>query len=360
MYNFINDTTQLNQLCLSSSSALKHYTYAHTINSVCIYNNLIISAQNNQIYISDINTFELIDKLDGHLNIIYSVCIKNNNIISCSADKTIRIWNINTYECVKILRGHTSSIYCICPSANQDNLVISGSLDKTVRIWDITTGECHKILTGHYGSIVSICVSNNLVISASHDSTIRIWDIKNGKCLTILHGHISNVLNICIHNNLIISCSSDMNICIWNINDVLHQTCTNSNLHLYSNLRTNAKTNAKTLYGHTGTINSVASINENLILSCSNDRTMRIWDVETYECIRIFKCYDTIYDDYCITSVCINNNLIISESIEGSIRITNIIIYPHEYNIFNTIIINYGIYPSLCSEIWSYFAEINN
>ena len=74
----------------------------------------------------------------------------------------------------------------------------------------------------------------------------------------------------------------------------------------------------KTLNGHTNTACSVFAIN-NLIISGSDDKSIKIWDINSHKCINTLNGHtSTVYSVFAI------NNLIISGSSDKSIKI-------HEY-----------------------------
>ena len=51
----------------------------------------------------------------------------------------------------------------------------------------------------------------------------------------------------------------------------------------------------KTFVGHTNLVCSVKFLNENQIVTCSDDKTIKIWDIATGECIKTFLGYsDTV------------------------------------------------------------------
>ena len=52
--------------------------------------------------------------------------------------------------------------------------------------------------------------------SSSFDKTVKIWDIKNRDCVQILHGHLDKVICVLFHSDgYLITCSNDKTIKIW-------------------------------------------------------------------------------------------------------------------------------------------------
>ena len=157
--------------------------------------------------------------LKGHVDCILSlIMLKNNYLCSGSADLTIRIWDWEDCSCISILKGHEKWVKCLLELENQ--IIVSGSDDKTIKLWKNNINI--ETLEGHTNSIRSICqINEKLFASGSFDCTIKIWEINSWKCVQTLYGHESNI--ICLislnehssNNYIIASCSNDKTIKIW-------------------------------------------------------------------------------------------------------------------------------------------------
>ena len=69
---------------------------------------------------------------------VTSVAISPNGqfVAAGSLDTVVRIWDVRTAQLVERLRGHSDSIYSVTFTRDGRGLV-SGSLDKTLRYWDV-------------------------------------------------------------------------------------------------------------------------------------------------------------------------------------------------------------------------------
>ena len=141
----------------------------------------------------------------------------------------------------------------------------------------------------------------------------------------VLEGHIDYVNSVFAKDNLIISGSGDKTIKIWDINS---GSC------------------LKTLEGHTDWINSVF-VKDNLAISCSW-YTIRIWDMYSGLCLKILKCHNSI------ESVFMKDNLIISGSWDKTISVTPVSLFPGELPVFQSVIDSYNLAPHLEREILDY------
>jgi len=134
----------------------------------------------------------------------------------------IEIHNAITGTCISILSGHTHWLDSVAFSSDGRYLV-SGSCDKTVKLWDIQTGGDIKTFHGHTGRIDSVSISWDCttIASGSRDKTIRLWDTQTGECHHIIDEHKDRI-NIVIfsptNSQLLISASEDNTIRWWDVN----------------------------------------------------------------------------------------------------------------------------------------------
>lgn len=100
-------------------------------------------------------------------------------------------------------------------------LFASGGDDGVVRLWNCVTRECEVQMRGHEDSVRQVCFHPNLpwLMSTSDDMTIRIWDIESNDCIAIIEGHEHYVMDAIFNNTTpkeefvkITSCSMDCTV----------------------------------------------------------------------------------------------------------------------------------------------------
>lgn len=123
--------------------------------------------------------------------------------------------------------------------------------------------------------IYTICgVRNECLAFAGWDKLINIWQIGKGKCkkLHVLYGHEDRIWKVIkLENGRLCSCSDDKTIRIWD--DKNKYKC------------------IQILVGHLGFVKSIIEVNKYIISigSFYSDPSLRVWDKSTYECVKTIK-----------------------------------------------------------------------
>jgi WD40 repeat protein len=259
--------------------------------------------------------------LKGHRDIVQSLKIlKNGLLISGSADSTVRIWEMDG-TCIKKIynsegwinkieelsdgrvacgsNNHTINIWEIenythikLPNLKNENIygcaviqlkngeIAFSTWKQIIKFWNIEKDICSKTIdtnqhTAWISSLIELEKSNYLA-SSSWDTTIKIWDISQEKykCIRTLIGHTDCVNTIVqVNDKTLASAADDKMIIIWDIN------CDNAEA---------------VFYGHDDKVYALIVANEKII-SGSRDKTVKIWDLESKDCLLTIPCEDKIY-----------------------------------------------------------------
>ena len=223
--------------------------------------------------------------LKGHTGQVFSlVDLKDKkSFASASADKKIRIWNY-IGDSSKELIGHSDSVYSIAISNTNPNRLASSSYDSTVRIWyvsavsDISALQPIQTLTGHTDSVRCLAfLPDGSLASGSNDETIMIWNINTGELINKLVGHEYLVISLTVIQNSFLVSGSYKEIRIWNVS---------------------SGETVQKLNGHTSYVWSLIELSGNRLASGSIDGSIKIWDLNTFQTIKILKISGTMSSPY--------------------------------------------------------------
>lgn len=195
----------------------------------------------------------------AHTDKIYRIkLLLNGYVATASADNKVQIWDpSNNWNSIITYGGHTSDVRAL---ENIDmEKVASGSNDKTIKIWYISSGVADKII-----NVVDKVFSMQLLKNGSQmacsltNEDIRIYDINTGSLLAILSGHSGDIQDLAlISNDLLASASADNHIRIWNLTDN------------YTNY---------ILGNHNSDVNGLKMIAVDILASSSSDSTIKLWN----------------------------------------------------------------------------------
>jgi len=273
--------------------------------------------------------------LQGHEDIIICISVDWSGcwLATGAKDNTARLWRIDhaskAYQHYATFTGHAESIGAISlnstpppintarnlhPLDHPPQFLLTGSQDRTIKHWTVALPSKQSITSSsqaralytrkaHDKDINSLALSPNanLFASASQDRTVKIWSTEEGEVQGILRGHRRGVWSVAFapkdtpsissesgsassSRGLVLTGSGDKTIKIWSLND-------------YSCVRT--------LEGHTNSVLKViwlpipppTTTNNNdesqltsqskrppQLASAGGDGLLKIWDASTGDC----------------------------------------------------------------------------
>jgi U3 small nucleolar RNA-associated protein 13 len=260
--------------------------------------------------------------LKGHEDIIICLDIdwSGHWIATGSKDNTARLWRVdpanNSFTCYATFTGHAESLGAVAlprsvppvdsaafknPLEHPPAYILTGSQDQTVKRWDVPTPQSLKTARkapralytrkAHDKDINALDInhSGTMFASASQDKTVKIWAVEEGEVQGVLRGHRRGVWSIkfapkdcpsivgesgpsATAKGLALTGSGDKTIKIWSLSD-------------YSCLRT--------FEGHTNSVLKVAWLNMPKgdergkrrvhFASAGGDGLVKVWDAGTGE-----------------------------------------------------------------------------
>lgn len=132
---------------------------------------------------------------------------------------------------IRAIQAHDESVNCFDFDIPFGTMV-SASLDNTVRVWDLSKGKCSGMLEGHIAPVSSIQMDDSFVVTGSLDASLKLWDLsrlhqdfetiaeegeEEGPCVHTFESHIEEITALSFHNYNLVSGSQDRTIRQWDL-----------------------------------------------------------------------------------------------------------------------------------------------
>lgn len=266
--------------------------------------NFAVGNHNNYVSVMNMEGKELL-KLIGHKGYVQSIKYSPNGkfMATGSVDNTAKLWNASDGKEITSFKGHTEGILSVAYSFN-GTYIATGSLDHTAILWNAKSGEKLLQLRGHKSEVVEVVFSmdSKFIMTGSSDGTAKLWDVKSGEILYSLEGHENVVGGVAFTpDNKLIATSSANKIRLWYAKTGKHIHTINGNKDSIMSIFiskdgkyiTSSSVNGLIkvwkikggeeickLEGHTTRAREAVfhPTKENIIVSASNDKTIRIWN----------------------------------------------------------------------------------
>ncbi len=201
--------------------------------------------------------------------------IDGNKVLTASNDLTVKLWDVQTSQLLKTYSGFDADsygrrdIYSLNVSPDGKRFITTGT-DCIIRIWDIASGEIVKEWDGEHSwncSSDGWCGATNAryagdgkyIITCDFGGKVKVWD-KEGNFIKDIEGHDLEVkaVDISSDRQYIATGSRDKTVKLWDFNTAQL---------------------IKVFKGHTGAVNQVNFAADGSILTASEDQTAKLWDL---------------------------------------------------------------------------------
>lgn len=246
--------------------------------------------------------------LVGHASSVCALATTDDHVVvSCSRDGLVKVWSRRTLTCLQTLGGHDDNVSCIDISSHW---LVSGSHDMTLRLYRGYSGEdgptfaLHCVLRGHSGHVTKVQLPAPLpdhVLSCSDDATVRLWNAELSQCVRVLRGHTSRVTCVVVHQlagqDCVCVCAGAAGgaISLWELqHDGANQDLDDDDDDDPSEAQPERY---RLCRPHKATVQCVVvvdtsdptasecspSVTATLVVSCSNDGTIQLFNLVTFE-----------------------------------------------------------------------------
>ncbi|OMJ88018.1 hypothetical protein SteCoe_10086 [Stentor coeruleus] len=325
---------------------------------------VLVSAGKKSLFCAwDVEKYEILREIQSEENWIRSISASNCSeyIISGTNDACVRYWHFDSKsgEAFESFVAHDGAVTSILANPS-GSLIFTASKDRTVKVWQ----TCREVkvntkLLGHTDTITCLSLTDDdlFLYSAGADTNIIKWDLKTHSISKTIKGHEQTITGLAQLEEKLISVSEDRNIIIWK-NDLLYKksrlseyllsVCISSN-YIFAGGRGGSiyifDKNLQLIKELTGHFNSVSSLVTgcNMLFSASYDRTIKTWNLDSFELAYTIKAHSSAIKKLCFVS---QDNKLMSVSCDKTLRVwfegdppLEICLKEHDYQI-NAISLN--------------------
>ncbi|PPQ85245.1 hypothetical protein CVT25_010018 [Psilocybe cyanescens] len=285
-------------------------------------NSIVSSSEDGTVRVWVASTGDMLGVLEGHTDWVLTAGFSRDGarIVSGSIDGSVRVWNSTIFPVAELKHSANTSAARKFAFSTDGTRIMSRSIDGSVRVWDAYTGhefqvpndssesvtyvafsrdgthvawgsedghvrisdvtskhpeaKVFKLKPSPVNTVLSIALSNDgtmIASSSSGEHIVRLWDVLTGDELRVLNGHIDWVRVVAFSGDAkqIVSGSDDKSVRVWDVSDLEGE-------------------NSKVMKGHSYRVISVAfSPDATRIISGSGDGSVRVWDVLTGTAIMV-------------------------------------------------------------------------
>jgi WD40 repeat protein len=188
---------------------------------------------------------------------------------------------------------HTQMVSTVAFSSDGARM-LSGSQDGTVKLWDTASGRLIRTFE-HESEVNSVAISPDgaFVVSggqarSSDKNGLKLWDAASGRLIRTLNASASSLAGATVDSLAFLPDSPRLIAGYGDGTMRLWDPATGDVLQVYA--RCPGAGNLRCPEGHADTVRSVAlSKDGKRLLSSSNDKTLKLWDVESGKLLRNFQ-----------------------------------------------------------------------
>lgn len=215
---------------------------------------------------------------------------KGHAILAGSNDTMAWMWWAPTGKLMQIFAGHAQGVTCGCWALG-GKLICTGSEDRSAIVWNPRAGTPQQhVKSLHESNIITICSHPEapIIVTGSEDACAKVVHVETGKIVAVLSGHTESVECVRFSNPsagsmlLLATGSMDGQIQIWD-GKTFEIRCSLKD-HVDRGGIVNFKWLPAPTYG-------------SWLCTCSTDRTMRVYNALSGECIQTLCGHsDTVLD----------------------------------------------------------------
>ncbi|KAJ5115245.1 hypothetical protein NUU61_001004 [Penicillium alfredii] len=261
---------------------------ATTNNQLESYNVVTASKKTKDDDESDYNR-NLAVEIPGHRTDIRSIALSSDDRMLASASNgSLKIWNVRTETCLRTLECGYSLCSAFLPG---DKIVVVGNKNGELEVFDIASSTLLDTIKAHDGPVWSLHVhpDGKSMVSGSADKSAKFWNFQvvqeeiPGTKRTTPRLKLTHTRTLKVSDDILsLRFSPDARLLAVSLLDNTVKVFFTDSLKLFLNL-----------YGHKLPVLSMdISYDSKLIVTCSADKTVRLWGLDFGDCHKAFLAHE--------------------------------------------------------------------
>lgn len=233
------------------------------------YRRIVAGNMNGGVHWVDLTDPERTRNIAHHRKGVYAIRPYGDQVFTLGGDGILTRWSAPEARAIESLHLSPNSLRSLDIDFPNELLVIGGS-DKNIYVLDAATFSIrHTLHNAHENSVFSARFSpdGRYLVSGGRDAILKVWDRRQDyKLVHAIPAHWYTINDIAFHPNgsVFASASRDKTIKIWDARDF-------QLLKVIDTLRNKC---------HIRSVNALCwSSYHNYLLSCSDDRSIMIWEL---------------------------------------------------------------------------------
>lgn len=232
------------------------------------------------IYSMNLEPIATIQSKNDEVNSI-DISSDGNFLVSTGDDGYVEIWSMDSYKLLHRMQEGSKSNFAVAFSSD-DKKVASGGEAKVINIWNVSSGEQIAQLEGHEDTISNITFIDfdRKIVSTAQDKQTKIWDINRKR---EIYGYLTpsnkfgTIKKVKSFDDYTISALTEVEEAEGN-----HRRRNGPPVWKYTiKFKDNQGNTLQEFNQHRGIVTDIAvAKNRSYMASSSEDKTVRLWDLE--------------------------------------------------------------------------------
>jgi hypothetical protein len=153
----------------------------------------------------------------NHSGEVFSMCLKLNVLI-CSGIGGTKFWNKNNFECLFYIKEAICYDEDAIKFIDDDRLIVGGGEDNIISIISLNQKKIIKSINNKFQCwTINVIKKKEIFLIGGKSKNIKIYRYDNYQCIQIIKNAHKDYINgiLSLNNDLILSYSDDKKFCLW-------------------------------------------------------------------------------------------------------------------------------------------------